>query len=785
MKQIREQIVELMQTENYIPMRPEQLAETLRIAPKERKGFFRLLDTLQEEGTVVLLKKDRLCLPKDADLVTGQIRFKQSGAAVIIPDPKTTQKTTSVVEVSAGDTGVAMHDDLVVARIQTEDEIARRGRQGGRRRKEPVPGRASARVIRILQRAQTEITGTLEKAKLFHYVIPDDPRIRQDIIVPDPNRSRRKDRPKVGDKVVVKLLEWKQRHLNPEGQIVKVLGKTHSPGAEFEAILFKYGLATDFPPKVVSQLEEIPDQVAPEASQGRLDIRHLTTLTIDPDDAKDFDDALSLEALADGEYRVGIHIADVCAYVKPNSPLDREAQRRGNSTYLVGTVIPMLPHKLSNGICSLVEAQDRLTKSVFVTFNSRGTPIHISFANTIIRSVKRLTYRQALAFLKEDDFKAIRATPMPPAHQTGSTGRALTDLDDSEIGLLQKTIRKLWHFAEIARKKRMKAGSLDLDMPEVKILVDEGGYADRLEVNENDISHQLVEEYMLMANEAVAKSFREQGIAGIYRVHDDPDDERLLELREYLDTMGVYVGDLTNRKEVTRMLEAINKHPQGYAMRIQFLRSLKQAAYRASADGHYGLNKVDYTHFTSPIRRYADLVVHRIFDRLLQKQMNETAPIHPISRYQQGRLESIAEHISITERNSVDAERESVKVKLLEFFERELKKPEKTVFDAVIVDVKNHGFFIELTQALAFGLVHVSTLRDDLYSLSPDGTALVGRRQKHSFRLGGRIKVVTERVDRFKRQIDFAVAEMPSDDIPVPFQPKQTRKRSRNGRRRR
>ncbi len=768
MKQVRSSLLQLMEAETYIPIRPDQIAEQLRILPNDRKRFFKLLESLQEDGTVVRLKKDRLCLPRDADLVTGQIKFRQNGSAIIIPDPKTNQSTTEPVDVAPPDTGVALHDDTVVARIQSEEESRRsRYRGKGKRRERDDARRTSARVIRILHRARTELTGTLSKAKLFHYVIPDDPRIRQDILVPDPSRSKKADRPKVGDKVIVKLLEWKQRHINPEGRIVRVLGETHSPGAEFEAILFKYGLNTEFPEKVVQQLESVPDTVPPEASQGRLDIRHLTTLTIDPDDAKDFDDALSLEALPDGEFRVGIHIADVSAYVPANSPLDREASRRGNSTYLVGTVIPMLPHKLSNGICSLVEGEDRLTKSVFVTFNSRGTPHHVSFANTIIRSIKRLTYKQALAFLTEDDPATIRTTPMPPAHQTGLTGRDLADLDDAEIHLIRKTIRKLWHFASAMRRKRMKNGSLDLDMPEVKIFVDENGYADRLTTIENDISHQLVEEYMLLANESVAKALREEGIPAIYRVHDDPDDDRLVELREYLDTAGIYVGDLTNRREITRMLDAINKHEQSYTLRIQFLRSLKQACYRATADGHYGLNKVDYTHFTSPIRRYADLIVHRVFERLLAKQVNETAPTKPPPRYNQGRLESIAEHISITERNSVDAERESVKVKLLEFFERELKKEEKSVFDAVIVDVKNHGLFVELTHALAFGLIHISTLRDDLYTLSGDGTRIVGRRRKREYALGQKVRVVTERVDRYKRQIDFAIVEEPP-----PIQPK-------------
>jgi len=308
----------------------------------------------------------------------------------------------------------------------------------------------------------------------------------------------------------------------------------------------------------------------------------------------------------------------------------------------------------------------------------------------------------------------------------------------------------------------MKDGSLDLDMPEVKIFVDESGAADRIESIVNDESHQLIEEFMLAANEAVAKEIRRLGIPCLYRVHDEPDTEKLEEFREYLATVGIAVGDLTRRREITRMLSAIASHPQAYTLRIQFLRSLKQACYRASPDGHYGLCKNDYTHFTSPIRRYSDLIVHRVFENLLLKKGLGSAPANLGIVYTQAKLESIGEHLSITERNSTDAERGSVKVKLLEFFEREVKKSgEKTIFDAVITDIKKHGMFIELSQSLAFGLVHISTLRDDHYLLATDGMQLRGKKTGRTFRLGETIQVVTERVDRFKRQIDFAPAPLP------------------------
>ena len=361
----------------------------------------------------------------------------------------------------------------------------------------------NVRVIRILKRARITIPGTLEQAKHASYVIPDDPRIIHDILVPDPKNSGLKPIPKVGDKVVVKMLEWKQRHLNPEGEIMEVLGRTHEPDAEFKAILYKYDLNPRFPSAVEQQTKDIPDVVRSEDIGNRQDCRDIFTFTIDPDDAKDFDDALSLELLEDGKTRVGVHIADVSAYVKPGSPLDREAQERGNSTYLVGTVIPMLPHALSNGLCSLVEAEDRLTKTCFITFNDSADISEVKFANTVINSNKRLTYKQAYAFMQQDDLAEIRNTPLPPKHQTGSTGRSLNKVTDEEMATLKKYIGKLWQIAKQLRERRFRKGSLDLDMTSVKIYVDEEGYADRIEKEFNDESHQLIEEFMLSANEQV------------------------------------------------------------------------------------------------------------------------------------------------------------------------------------------------------------------------------------------------------------------------------------------
>jgi len=682
--------------------------------------------------------------------LVGRIQFRAGGSAYIIREAAPAAASASAarepdLQVFPEDTGLALPGDRVVAR----EFPGRRGKRAG----EKVGG-----VVRVLERGRDTLVGDLRRHKRTFAVVPDDPRFMREIHVADPAKSGLHPAPQEGDKVVVKLGAWERRELPLTGTLVERLGRTHEPRAELRGIFLKYDLSTQFPADVEREAALLPDRVpaADAASPGRLDYRDKVVFTIDPDDAKDFDDALSYEELPHGDVRVGIHIADVSSYVRPGTALDREAQRRGNSTYLVGTVVPMLPEKLSNGLCSLVEAQDRLCKAVFLTFDKKHRLKDTTYANTVIRSRKRLTYKQAYAFMFEDDLARIRALPLPPKHQTGSTGRALRDLADAELRDLQTWCRALWQIAKKLRADRMAHGSLDLDMPETKIFVDEQGYADRLERIAHDESHQLIEEFMLAANEAVARLTRTQKLPSLYRVHDEPDVEKLEELRGHLATFDIVVGDLTRRAELVKLLETLDLHPQGYTLRTQLLRSLKKAAYRHTPDGHFGLAKKDYTHFTSPIRRYADLVVHRV----LEAHLVATGASVPgtAARYDLPRVERVAEHISLTEINSAEAERDSVKVKLLEFFERELDRTPRTRFAAIITDVRANGVFIELTESMTFGFIAAASLDDDYYVLSTDGDALVGRKKKRRFEINGRLDVVVDKVDRFKRTLDFLPA---------------------------
>ena len=671
--------------------------------------------------------------------LVGRIQFRAGGSAFIVRESVAGEMAEPALQVFPEDTGVALPGDRVLAR----EFPGRKGKRAG----EKIGG-----VVRVLERGRDTIIGELREGRRGYVVQPDDPRFSHEIKVDDPTKGGLVPTPKPGDKVVVELGEWLRREQPLTGKVTARLGRTFEPSAEMLGIFLKYDLSRQFPEAVEREAAAIPNQVQPRELEGRLDYRDKVVFTIDPDDAKDFDDALSYEVLDGGEVRVGIHIADVSTYVRPDSALDREAQRRGNSTYLVGVVVPMLPEKLSNGLCSLVEAQDRLCKAVFLTFDRKGRIKDTGYANTVIRSRKRLTYKQAYAFIFEDDIEKIRALPLPPKHQTGSTGRALRDLSDAELRDLQTWNRALWKIASKLRQDRMAHGSLDLDMPETKIFVDEKGYADRLERIEHDESHQLIEEFMLAANEAVARLTRTDKLPSLYRVHDEPDIEKLQEYRSLLATFGIKVSDLTRREELVRLLELLRTHPQGYTLRTQLLRSLKKAVYRHTADGHFGLSKKDYTHFTSPIRRYADLVVHRVFEHHLAKH-GGSAGHGP--GYDLPKVTRLGEHLSLTEVNSAEAERDSVKVKLLEYFERELDKQPRTRFAAIITDVRSNGFFIELTESMTFGFVAASALGDDYYALNTAGTALVGRKKKKRFEANARLEVVVDKVDRYKRLIDF------------------------------
>ncbi len=662
----------------------------------------------------------RYVLPSEADLVTGKLSIHQAGYGFLVPE----KAGEPDVFIAAENTGTAMTGDRVVARISRDVPPRRAKVRAG----QAFKSRSEGRVIRILERARDTIVGTLQHSRNFYYVVPDDPRLVHDVYVQVPPREKLPKAPTRGDKVVVRLEAWESRHVNPEGEIIEVLGAATAPGIDMLSIVRKYDLPTAFPKSVIDEANRIPQSVEQRMVDGRDDLRDKFIVTVDPDDARDFDDAIDVEKIDNEGWRLGVHIADVSAYVTPDSALDREARRRGNSVYLPDRVIPMLPERLSNGVCSLNPNVDRLTHSVFVEFDKSGRARNARFAKSVIRSGRRLTYKEAYAIL-----------------QTKPNGE------------LSRRLHTAWELASLLRRKRFEHGSLDLDFPEVKVYVDPAGKPIKLERVENDESHQLIEEFMLAANEAVARELRQRSIPTIYRVHEDPDPEKLAEYREFVLSFNHKVGDLSHRKEVQRFLASIRGKPEEQALKIGLLKSLKRARYAAQSLGHYGLAKANYLHFTSPIRRYADLVVHRTL-------AERNSPRRP--KIDVGQIESLANHISDTERNAAEAEIESVRLKKLQFFQEQLEQRNPQVFRAAIMDVRNYGLVVELPDALVTGVVHVSTLGDDFYIFDAAQRRLIGRRTRRRFSVGDEIRVFVARVDAFKRQIDFAIADQISRKSP-------------------
>jgi len=732
-RKIREQVLALLARKDYRPLNKLDIARKLGVTGAGRVALRKSLRELERAGEIARIRKNRYVLPAEADLVAGKLSIHPAGYGFLSPE----KSGDPDIFIAAENIGTAMHGDRVVARISRDTPADR------------IKGRREGRVIRILERAHDTIVGTLQRSRNFYYVVPDDPRFVHDVYVrPEPDQPPGLSA-NVGDKVVVRLDPWESRHINPEGEIIEVLGPASAPGIDMLSIIRKYHLPAGFPKDVLDQAERISEKIGSRQLESREDLRKEFIVTIDPDDARDFDDAIQVEKTSTG-WRLGVHIADVAAYVEPASALDREARRRGNSVYLPDRVIPMLPERLSNGVCSLNPGVDRLTHSVFIHFDKHGVVKSARFARSVIRSAHRLTYKQAYAILTS-----------PPGDQLGDR------------------LHLAWELAALLRRKRFQHGSLDLDFPEVKVWVDKQGNPVRLERVENDESHQLIEEFMLAANEAVARELKNRAVPTIYRVHENPDPEKLAEYREFVLSFDYKVGDLTHRAELQRLLAAFRGKPEEQALKIALLKSLKRARYAPQPLGHYGLAKTNYLHFTSPIRRYADLVVHRslgrdgtplpsVGTRTTERRSRSDTPYHPSRpsgnaarrpfNPDMSEIASIAEHISATERNAADAEIDAAQMKKLEFFQRQLDERNPQIFPAAIVDVRNYGLMVELPDALITGLIHVSSLTDDFYLFEPARRQLIGRRSRKRFSVGDELSVFVSRVDIFKRQVDFAIA---------------------------
>jgi ribonuclease R len=711
-------ILRLLERQNYAPADTSNFLHALGLRPHQEQALQKALRQLEQEGAIIRNKGNRYILAQKADLVPGIIRMNRQGKGFLEPDDPNLKE----IVIPENATSTALHGDTVLVR-----------RDVSRKRDRTAPAESTGAVVRVLKRKRSEIVGTLQRSKQFLFVIPDDPRIPHDVYVQPPRDTGRPAR--VGDKVVVELHSWESRHTNPEGEIIEVLGPPDAEGVDMLSVFRSYNLPLHFPKKVLQEAERIAKlhprgEPTADECRGRVDCRGHCVITIDPDDAKDFDDAICLQKWDGDQWKLWVHIADVSHYVRPGTTLDEEARKRGNSTYLVDRVIPMLPEALSNEVCSLNPGVERLTKCVEFLLSHDGRVLSTKFYPAVIRSRRRFTYKEVLAVLQ---------------------GAPSSDTSERMAQQVHALARKI-------RAARMRAGSLDLDFPESKIRLDEQGRVRFVEKIENDVSHQLIEECMLLANEAVAARLMALRRPAVYRVHEPPTEKRLQEYREDVVSHRIQCGNLSQRQEVQKLLQRLNTLPIGPALKIGFLKSLMRARYAVEPLGHYGLNKPKYTHFTSPIRRYADLLVHRaLFEE-------GKAPLLV--------LKQAALHISDTERNSADAERDSKDVKMFAYLNAQLKSGQPEKYPALVTDVRNFGFFVDVPALGMSGLVHLSTVQDDFYVFEESRNHLIGRRTRRIIKLGDKLTVQIGKVDTFKKQVDFQIVSTRTFDR---SQPKEQR----------
>ena len=680
-------------------MKPKEIARALDVSHADYPDLRDSVRGLIRAGRLYRVRGGGVAVPRDLGLVIGRLQSIESGAGFVIPD-----EGDEDVFVRRRDLGGAVNGDRVTVRVE---ERAAKGPRG--------------RVIEVIERAFDRLVGVIHVRDDYAWLDVSEPRLGLELYVPGTALGEASD----GDLVVVEVTSWGDGEPTPVGRVVRVIGRPGAPGSDVLAIQIGYGLPEEFPDEVLEEARSIASRGIVEADLAdREDFRGLRVVTIDPADARDHDDALSIERLDDGSVRVGVHIADVAHYVRPGGLLDEEAWERGTSVYLVDRVIPMLPHELSSDLCSLVPGEDRLVLSAILHLTAEGEPKGARFTRGVIRSAHKLSYQEAQTVLDGGDVDAVAADP---------------DLRDDLRDLLRYSVR--------FRKERTARGSLDFDLPESRVILDEEGAPIDVRRQERFEAHRLIEDWMIAANEAVARWTVEEAVPALYRIHEEPPAEKLEDIRALAAEFGLsFPAKNARPRDFQRLLEAAKGRPEEPLVSIAVLRSLARAEYSPSNKGHFGLASSSYLHFTSPIRRYPDLVVHR----QLSAWFDDPASARSLDR---GWLASTAKQASARERRADEAERDSVDMKKVEFMERHLGDH----FEATVSGVAGFGFFVTLADYDIDGLVHVSELGDDYYQVDALKHALVGRRTRRTFRLGDKVEVQVARVDREERKIDFAL----------------------------
>jgi len=709
----RSELLKRLREDVHRPLSKEGIFQKFEIAKEQQQMFSDLLDDLIKSGHIFKNSQGLYGVPEKFNLIGGRVEKIASGNAFLIPD----NPEKDDIYISSANMNGAMHNDKVFVRPIRSD----RGKS------------QAGEVAEIIERVNKEVVGNLEKYKNYGFLIPDNKRICNDIFIPPEALNQAQN----GQKVVAKITRWPEKNRNPEGEIIEILGNKDDAGVDIEAIIRQLDLPGEFPDKVLKQIENIPDQVNEKTvkkDDGRVDLRDLKLVTIDGPDAKDFDDAVSIEKQGSDVYRLGVHIADVSHYVTDNSPLDNEAHSRATSIYLVDRVIPMLPEKLSNGICSLNPQVDRLTMTVFIDYRFHGKNgieiIDHDITKSVINSNHRMTYGEVQDILDNKE---------------QAKKEEYSDFIE-ELEMMNELRRRL-------RKNRFAEGSMDFNFPEVKVELDEDGHPINLKKRSHGEAEQLIEEFMIAANRIVAAEMSWREMPFIYRVHEEPDLDRMQQFNEFIHNFGYRLKGVKNGvhpRALQEILEAVRGTKEEKIIETVMLRSLKKAVYSEKNVGHFSLGITHYSHFTSPIRRYPDLTAHRI--------IKETITEGYLSQKRQDELDielpKIADHCSLQERRAMDAERDSVDLKKIEFMEDKIGEE----FDGIISGITGFGMFIELENTVE-GLVHIKNLRDDYYHYDEEKYHLIGERTKKIYRIGDEVRIKVTKVNRDKRELDFELIE--------------------------
>ncbi len=707
LEQKKTMVRQMIYDENYIPLKFGEMAYLMNVPKKEREDLRQVLTALEEEGSIECTVRGKYVKSKH-ETVVGTFSGTARGFGFVTVDGREED-----IFIPASEVNGAFHKDEVLVRLKSG---------------EILPGmRQEGRIVKIRRRGTAALVGTFQKSRNFGFVIPDDKHCGTDIFIGKKHMRNARH----NDKVLVKLMHYGSDHRKPEGEITEVIGGLDDPAADVEAIMKSYGIPAEFPEDVGSLAGRVPQTVVGPFHSKRHDYRNLLTVTIDGEDARDLDDAITLEK-RDGYYYLGVHIADVAEYVKEGSVLDQEALRRGTSVYLADRVIPMLPRELSNGICSLNAGTDRLAMTCMMQVDSQGHVVNHEISESVIRVDRRMSYSGVNAILKGED------------HPEG-------DRED-----VSKLCHQMFELASILKERRRQRGSIDFDFPESKIIVDEYGKPTDIYPYERNAATDLIEDFMLLANQTVAEDYFWQEIPFLYRTHETPDADRIRQLDTFIRNFGYYMKtgrEHFHPKEIQKLLFSLEGEPEEALISRLALRSMKRARYTTLNIGHFGLSVQYYTHFTSPIRRYPDLQIHRIIKENIHGRLGSSRLEH-----YENILPAVAEHSSRMERQAQDAERDVDKLKKIEYIQEHIGE----TYSGIISGVTSWGFYVELDHTIE-GCVSISALTDDYYRFDEKNYQLIGETGGNVYTIGQQVDIVVAAADKMAKTIDFCLKEYEED----------------------